>query len=47
MQFLSSGFIASSAPSMELDKTCVAGEAGPHSIPIYIYIQCIVLLIIS
>lgn len=38
MQFLSSGFMACSAPNMELDKTCVADEAGHHSIPIKIYI---------
>ena len=36
MQFVSAGFMAYSALSMESDKTFVTGEAGPHSIPIKI-----------
>lgn len=38
MQFLSSGFIACSAHSMELDKTCVA-DSYQYSYQIYIYIS--------
>lgn len=45
MQFLSAGFMAYSAPTMELGKTCVTDEAGPDSIPTKKYISYFLLII--